>query len=392
MRVAFVSSDPGVPVFGSKGCSVHVQEMLRFFLREVGAEVSLYTSRTGGEVPAEFGEVVVRPTEIAGGTHRNRELQLVELNQEVELLLERDGPFDLVYERYALFGHAGMTYALRASIPGVLEVNAPLIGEQQRHRQLVHATEAEQNSRMAFDAASSIIAVADGVKEYVESLCSSPHKIHVVPNGVDPGRFRPDATATLPRKPGTFTVGFVGSLKPWHGLQDLVEAFRLLRRDVPEARLLVVGDGPERTSVEVALTDADLSDVAHFTGAVSHADVPGWLASMDVAVGPYPQETNCYFSPLKIFEYMAAGLPVVATSTGQIPQIVDDGETGILTRPGRPDELASALQRLYRDGALAASMSRAARERAVSRHTWSAAGHRILEIAGLAIDSSEVIA
>jgi glycosyltransferase involved in cell wall biosynthesis len=392
MRIAYVSSDPGVPVFGSKGCSIHVQELLRFFLQEVGAEVWLYTPRPDGNASSEFLNVVVRRSESVGGVPRERERRLLKLNEDVLSHLHADGPFDLVYERYSLFGRAGMSYARHTSTPGVLEVNAPLMEEQSRYRELFHEAEAAQTTRQAFEDASSIVAVSDEVKAYVDALCQTPQKIHVVPNGVDVDRFWPDVRAIRPRSPDTFTVGFVGSLKPWHGLGDLVEAFRLLRSEIPKSRLLLVGDGPERASIEASLEKSDLTDVAFITGAVAHREVPGWLTSMDVAVAPYPQETGCYFSPLKIFEYMAAGLPVVATRAGQIPHIVEHGTTGVLTHPGRPSELASALAQLGRDPRRAAAMARVARDRAVSRYTWSAIGRRTLGIAGMQVGSEEVLA
>ncbi len=381
MRVAFVSTDPGVPVFGSKGCSIHAQEMLRFFLNDLGASVTLFTPRPGGEPPAGLTDIVVHSLGEPGGAPGDREQRLMRLNGEIESHLALEGPFDLVYERYALFGYAGMAYARRTSTPGILEVNAPLIPEQMRHRHLVHAAEAEAGSRRAFDDASAVVAVSDAVRTYVTDRCASPEKVHVVPNGVDIERFRPDVTPALIPPADAFTVGFVGSLRPWHGLADLVEAFRVLAQSVPNAQLLIVGDGPERPAMKEKLEAEGLSKSVRFTGAVSHSEVPQWLASMDVAVAPYPQKTDCYFSPLKIFEYMAAGLPVVATRTGQIPEIIEQGVTGLLPQPGRPEELAGAIEVFYKDRSLMAAMGRAARARVASHHTWSAVGRQILNLA-----------
>ena len=392
MRVAFVSSDPGVPVFGSKGCSVHVQEMLRFFLNELEASITVVTPRIGGEPPGDLSRVDVRQLEIQGDSTRDRERCLIRMNNEVRSILRSEGPFDFVYERYALFAHAGMAYARESSTPGVLEVNAPLIEEQALHRRLVHAGEAEKATRRAFDHASTIVAVSDGVASYARSLCRSKEKIHVVANGVDAQRFRPDIQAIMPGDDGSFTVGFVGTLKPWHGLSDLVEAFCILHAEVPAARLLVVGDGPERSKMEADLARARVLDAVHFAGSVCHEEVPGWLASVDVAVAPYPETLDCYFSPLKIFEYMAAGVPAVATAIGQLPQLIEDGVDGILVNPGRPQELSSALAALHADRSRLASMGRVARDKALARHTWSSVGHRIMKLSGLRAGSREVTA
>ncbi|WLT40052.1 glycosyltransferase [Synechocystis sp. B12] len=153
-----------------------------------------------------------------------------------------------------------------------------------------------------------------------------------MPNGINPARF---AVLSKPSQTELFTVGFVGSLKPWHGLDCLIEAFAQLRQTVPEARLLIVGDGPQRQVLERAIAKENLMPYVQWTGAVPPEQVPHWLGQMSVAVAPYPASDNFYFSPLKVVEYMAAGLPVVASCIGQLPDIIDDRVTGILYPPGK---------------------------------------------------------
>jgi glycosyltransferase involved in cell wall biosynthesis len=204
----------------------------------------------------------------------------------------------------------------------------------------------------------------------------------VVANGVNPDRFRPGLAPALSRAPGTLTVGFVGSLKPWHGLATLVEAFARLRpgRGV---RLLVVGDGPGREGLEADLSARGLLAAAHFAGAVSPGDVPGWLASMDIAVAPYPPLQRFYFSPLKVYEYMAAGLAVVASRIGQLEQVIRDGVNGLLVPPGDATALAAAIERLGSDPELCVRLGQAARATVLEEHTWGAVAGRILGLAGL---------
>jgi glycosyltransferase involved in cell wall biosynthesis len=193
---------------------------------------------------------------------------------------------------------------------------------------------AEHVAGRVFGAASALIGVSGGVADYLATFSTARGRIHVVPNGVNPHRFPAGLSPALPARPGAFTVGFAGSLKPWHGLSILAEAFVRLHRWAPESRLLIVGDGPERARVAEYLAAANVLPAVDFTGAVSPEEVPGLLAAMDVATAPYPDQPGFYFSPLKVYEYMAAGRAVAASRIGQIEQVLRHGEDGLLCPPG----------------------------------------------------------
>src|SRR5256886_16469048 len=134
--------------------------------------------------------------------------------------------------------------------------------------------------------------------------------------------------------PYTTLFRSVGSMKPWHGLDVLVEAFARLHERAPDARLLLVGDGPARAAVCADLSARGLNGVVHCTGAVAPREVPGLLTSVDVAVAPYPQATGFYFSPLKVYEYLAAGRAVVASRVGQLETVIRHDVNGLLCPPG----------------------------------------------------------
>jgi glycosyltransferase involved in cell wall biosynthesis len=381
MRVAYVCADLGVPVFGRKGCSVHVQEVVRA-LRRQGARVELFTPRPEGEPPPGLEAVRVhalpRPTTKDPAA---RERAALAANKVLREALKRAGPFDLVYERYALWGYAGMVYARSAGVPGLLEVNAPLIEEQAEHRTLVNRGAAEAVARRAFAAAGALLAVSAEVAGYLAGYPGAGGRIHVLPNGVDPARFSPGLGPVRPREPGTFTAGFVGTLKPWHGLSVLVEAFDRLHCRHPDARLLVVGDGPERSSLEDGLARRGLAGVAWLTGAVAPEEVPPLLAEMDAAVAPYPGQGRFYFSPLKVYEYMAAGLPLVASRLGQLVELIRHEVDGLLCPAGDAAALAEALGRLRADPGLRRRLGGAARARVLAEHTWDAVVGRALRLA-----------
>ncbi len=394
MRVAYVSADPGVPIYGNKGCSIHVQEVVRA-LKTYGAEVDIFAARVGGDPPPGLEDVAVYPlveqavgrvlkykTRPTTGDAAARERAAMRMNRGLMHALRRHGPFDVVYERYSLWGFAGMRFARQQGIPGVLEVNAPLIQEQAEHRTLCDKAAATRIAERSFSAAHTIVAVSAAVAEYVREITGTVARLTVIPNGVDPSRFPlPDIQKPRARGAG-FTVGFVGTLKPWHGVSTLVDAFAELHREDPTSRLVVVGDGPMRVEVTQRLDALGLSAVSRLTGAVAPQSIPALLSTMDAAVAPYAARSGFYFSPLKILEYMAAGLPIVASRMGQIEDLISDGETGLLCEPSCVRSLAERLLWLRDAPALRQELGSAARAAVLKDHTWLDVTQRIFARAG----------
>jgi glycosyltransferase involved in cell wall biosynthesis len=377
MRIAYVCADPGVPVFGRKGCSIHVQEVVRAFTR-LGHQVTLFARRWGGEAPEDLAGIRCVGLPKVAGAGAEREAQLAAANRALPELLEAHGPFDMVYERYALWSSSALQWARASGLPGVIEVNAPLVEEQARHRALHNRALAEAVSLEALIAARQVVAVSSGVARWLAGEGIDPGKIEVIANGVDVGRFLPEFRADCL----TPVIGFVGTLKPWHGLEVLVDAAARLKAQGLEFSLLLVGDGPERAALEAALAARGLAAQTELTGAVDPAEIPGLLARIDVAVAPYPDLEDFYFSPLKVMEYMAAGRAVVASRIGDIDGLVSHGETGLLCAPGDPAALAKALAALIRDPAQRIRLGRAARHHAAAELGWTSVAQRILALAG----------
>jgi len=378
LRIAYVSADRGVPVFGSKGCSIHVQQVLRAWLAK-GVEAELFTASLGGAAPLDLRGIPVHELDRSDAHGVDRELQAISANGTLGRRLLRSAAFDAIYERLSLFGFAGMEVAQRLGVPGILEVNAPLVEEQLRHRRLIDVTSAYAALRRALRAARHIVAVSDAVASYLEGFEEAAGKVVVVPNGADVQRIRPlDAK---PASGGTFTVGFVGSLKPWHALDIVVEAAAEVATSLPELRLQIVGDGPCRDALEAATQRAGLERHTHFVGAVAPDRIPAELRRMDVGIAPYADGPGCYFSPLKVFEYMAAGLPVVATRAGQLTRVVQDGASGILCEPGSASDWVEALLQLGGRPALRDAMGRAGRQRAIEEYSWDRVADRLLALA-----------
>ena len=384
MRIAYICCDPGIPVFGTKGASVHIQEVVRE-LRAAGHEVVLYAVRSGRHVPADLADLDLHLETVADAAPAEREQAQVHAAQRIASQVIADGA-DLVYERYSLFSTALADITAATGVPGVLEVNAPLIDEQRRHRSLVDASGAEQVLRRQVGAARVTVCVSDPVAEWVRRrIADMPDaepvadRIHTVPNGVSVRRIQPQ-----PADPDRVVVTFVGTLKPWHGVADLITAAALARQ---QWSLRIIGDGPE---METLRAQAERLGVeADFRGAVAPEEIPAHMAGSAIGVAPYPDlggREQQYFSPMKVLEYLAAGLAVVASDVGQIPQLLEEGPQlhGVLVAPSDPTALTTALDDLAASPQRRARMGRSGRLLAEERHSWSRVVSRILKLAGVA--------
>jgi glycosyltransferase involved in cell wall biosynthesis len=376
LAVAYVCSDPGVPVFGCKGASVHVQEILRAFSRR-GAAVRLYARRLGGEPSRDLEAVAVHAL-AAVPSLASPELfrqGVFAANRSLRAALEGDPEISLVYERHSLFSFAALEVARARGIPGILEVNAPLVDEALRFRGLTHPELARDLCARAYRAAGTIVAVSRGVAAALEREPASHGKVVVVGNGVDVARFAAPREPTARR---TFTIGFVGGLKPWHGLETLIEAFARFAQRRPYARLAIVGDGPGRDAIRAEIEARGLGDRVLVPGAVAPSEIPGWLARFDVAVAPYSALDGVYGSPLKLLEYMASGVAIAASRIGQCAELIEDGRSGLLCEPGDASALTRAFERLEQSPSLRLALGRAACEAARARHGWDAVLDAIL--------------
>ncbi len=373
MHTVLLCLDRGVPLGGPKGCSVHLRAMATALLRR-GHSVTTAVLEPGpqeGYAQAAALGLGVMPLK---GRH--------DLSSLAAALI--DVRPDLVIERLALGMPQGAEAASAIDVQHLYEVNAPLDREAAMHRGLVAVEAALEALKVGFAASSGAVAVSQEVADWVRELAPPDYEIQVVPNGADAHFFTapsPEAKARarglISPQPDEFRVVFAGSFRPWHDLDTLVRACARAN-DRKAVRLVLAGDGPQRPRIE-ALAQACGTRVT-FTGHVPHVDVPALLAECHAAAVPYA-DSRSYFSPIKLIEAMAVGLPVIASATGPCREMISHGEDGLLVPPGNADAFAAALAALAADAALAQRLGGAARSKAAAHFTWDRAAERVLGFA-----------
>jgi glycosyltransferase involved in cell wall biosynthesis len=408
MKILYLCSDSGIPVLGRKGASIHVRELVGAFAR-AGHQVVLAApvlSKSPWEKPAEVEANLLHVRLAASAQTASQhvrnftqqlgldsslpgELRRILHNQELEAeliaRLDKDSP-DFIYERAALYGTAGAVVAKALNVPLVVELNAPLAVEQTAYRGNGLGDLGAQAERWALGQADAVLAVSAPLRDHVLDLGIDPSKVHVIPNGVDTDLFYPaPPDAALRARLGLGegpVLGFVGGLRPWHGIESLPEILARVSTNHPGARLVIVGDGPLREGLTRGLIERGLREQAVFTGALPHDEVPAVIRQFDIALAPYPAFDHAfYFSPLKLFEYMACGVPVVAANCGQIADVIRDGETGLLHAPGELDALVAACDRLLDNAKLRFALGQSAAAHVRGSYTWTHNARRVTELA-----------
>lgn len=396
MRLAYVCADRGVPIVGRSGSSIHVSEFITA-LCERGVEVTVFAASVPEEAASQLPCRVVDLTRdpllnelrarIAKDLRRegNDDTRAAEvynllLNQTLLVELERyRESIDIVYERHSLWSLAGVQFARTHSVPYLLEVNAPLMVQQQQYRELDLIDAARSVERLVFSSADRIFVTTPGLIDYVRAAGGSRRKLRVLPCGVSHDMLVDPADRRV-RDSGEFTIGFLGSLKPWHGIELMLEAFAELRALSSDYRLLVVGDGPLKREIQGYCRSHKLRRYVTLTGAVDHLEVPQYLARMDVGLAPYPPLDPFYFSPLKVWEYAAACVPVVASASGELPTLLPHRKGALLHEPGKVGKIVKHIEKLRTTTDLGPRLAR--RARVVARkHTWDRLASRVIRIA-----------
>lgn len=365
MRILYSAIDQVVP--GTTGGSVHVTAVAEGLAR-LGHDVHVLVTPGG---PFPVGPVTWRAMSPPFGAKELRWARAGAVGR-----IARELRPDVIMERYYNFGGEAIAAAAGVGATAVLEVNSPVIDHAGSRKALLDRALLVQPMRRWRER---ICRQADLIVTPSAAILppdTPSSKIAVLEWGADTERFRPNVTGPLPftRPPGTLAV-FAGAFRNWHGAVNLARAIHALHeRGRTDVGGLFIGEGPELARVREA---AGSLDRVIFTGALPHDQMPASLAAADIGVAPFdvaahgPLALGFYWSPLKIFEYMASGLPVVAPTVPRIASLVTHDREGLLYRPDVAGALADTLERLT-DPALRQRLGRAARERAVRHYSWAA--------------------
>ena len=357
------------------GQAIHVEELIRA-LREAGHEVRVIgphfyaAAEFGGEsrlvaavrrvLPAALGEMA--------------EIVYAGLAYGRLLRAYRDFRPDFIYERCNLYHVAGALLARLHGARLLLEVNSPLAEERRQHGNLQFYRLARALEHWTWRAAHRVLPVTAVLGDLVAQGGVPRARISVVPNGINLAQFpaaRPARVAGAPVR-----LGFVGFVRPWHGLDRVIEG---IAAEPGHVELVIVGDGPARAALEAQAAALGLGARVRFTGVVQPHAVPGLVAGFDIALQPM---ATAYASPLKIFDYMAAGAAIVAPDQPNIREVLTHEANALLFDPAAAGTLWQAVARLIRDDALRARLGAAARADLVARdYTWAGNARRVVEIA-----------
>ena len=411
MNILYLCTDPGIPVLGHKGASVHVRALVSAF-RAAGHSVTvaapslvhaasdasmsidaqlIHVPPAGGVISAldaakRFAERVGVATTVPN------ELRRILYNEQLESQLfecVRSCGADFVYERATVYGTAGVAVARRRGVPLVVELNAPLALEQSTYRGTSFPELAREAERYTLANADVVLTVSEPLRAYVVAQGTDAERVHVMPNGIDPDVFAAAPASTAVRARWGIgagpVIGFVGGLRPWHGVRALPALVARLARRYPELQLVVAGDGPLRDALLTAFGERGVAERVCLTGSIPHDEIAAIIRTFDIALAPYDSSDHpFYFSPLKLFEYMGCAVAVVAAALGQIADVIRDGDNGLLYAPGDEEGLARACERLLADAALRVRLGANAAAVVRERFTWSRNAAAIVELAGRA--------
>lgn len=384
MRIVYVAS--GIAVPGAYGGATHTLEVAQG-LAALGHDVHVIAHH-----PIRRWGTILR---LQSATYDQIHLHYIDVHKALSLmaylhvaqLVRRLRP-DSLMERYYNLAGAGMLAAHHQAIPSVLEVNALIVDPPEVFKRRLDDWLGRPLQRWAVAQCRMAARIVTPLQTTIPAQIDRA-KIVELPWGANVDRFdrqyaepRPQALrAELGIPPDRRIVVFLGSFRAWHGVHDFIAAGIRLLEAGEQIHLLLVGDGPERAAAEAAV--GRWLDHVSFTGSVPHDRIPAYLAVAEAGVAPFNtarhpalRAAGFFWSPLKIYEYMAMSLPVVTANIPPLDRTIREGQEGALFREGDVADLAAAIRRVLHSPDRAA-MGERARQRVVACYSWARHCHAL---------------
>ncbi len=368
---------------GAEG--VHINELVQAF-RDLGHDVrivSLVGESTNSSTPKE------RRWSWLSRSLPSAAYELAEIMYNfvgIRMIMQAVKKFqpDVIYDRYNSYSTAAIKAGRLANLPIILEVNAPVAFERTAYsfRQLKFSWLAYHYERRICSGADQIVTVSTALKEYLlETYKIDPEKVSVFPNAINPKMFsvsqRDGGIREMYGLNQKIIVGFVGSLRAWHGIDVLMKVIPEVVAKERRAHFLIVGAGELHDAFQEFVQANQLENNLTMTGWVSRAEIPSHIAAMDITLMP---NSNFYGSPIKVFEYMGMGKPTIAPRLPPLEEVITDGENAVLVDPGNEDALREAILDLIKNPSKRETIGKNASSHILRNHTWAKNASGILDV------------
>ncbi len=294
---------------------------------------------------------------------------------------------DFIYLHHHDFHFGGYKVKKETGIPLILHFDSIEYWVKKNWGKLYLSDYLKWCEQIEIKAADAIIVISDILKDQlIEFYQVDENKIYVSPNGVDIDLFNPNIDASPIRKKygleDSFVIGYSGVFNSYHGIDVLIKSALIILNKNKNVKFFLIGDGEYRKYVDEFAKKNKIEDKIIITGLVPFTEVPKNLSACDILVSPFKTTNNTMFfnSPIKTFEYMAMGKPIVTTNIGQLADVCLDENNSLVMEENNPNSLAEKVFKILEEPQLANQLGKNAREFVIKNYSWSKKYELILEI------------
>ncbi|RXA19723.1 glycosyltransferase family 1 protein [Methanosarcina sp. MSH10X1] len=296
---------------------------------------------------------------------------------------------NVIYLRQNSFSFLPVFICKFFKIPCIIEINGFIRDEALMKASSISVTRSiyyvlsVASEKFNYNHCDKIVSVTQNLKKQIINVYKIPeNKVVVINNGANTDLFRPlvkqESLDRLNLDSSYFYVCFVGNLAPWQGVEYLIKASPLILTESPQTHFLVVGDGVMKEEWLQLAENLGVLNKFIFTGSVPYKMVPTYINAADICVVP-KKPLNSGYSPLKLYEYMACGRPIVATNTSGF-EILAEVNAGILINPENSEEFANSVLLLLDNPEVKNSMGENGRKYVAENHSWDGVARKVLGV------------